>query len=126
MSSTHTLPGTQKDPMAKASDMAHQAADKASELGREAMHRADRSRGTVAQGIERTADALRSNMPAEAADYARPAVDAMERAADYIRTHDLKSMGGDLTSAVRQHPGSSLVAAAAFGFLLGVVLRRGR
>jgi ElaB/YqjD/DUF883 family membrane-anchored ribosome-binding protein len=124
MSSSPTFPGTNKDPMTKASDMANQAADTAANMGRQAMDRADQGRGTVAQGIERTADALRSGLPEGAAEYARPAADAMERAADYVRTHDLKSMGNDLTSTVRQHPGPSMIAAVAVGFLLGVVLRR--
>lgn len=125
MSSTPTFPGTNKDPMTKASDVANQAADKAADFGRQAMDRADQSRGTVAEGIERTADALRnSGLPEGAAQYTRPAADAMERAADYVRTHDLKSMGSDLTTTVRQHPGPSLIAAVAVGFLLGVVMRR--
>ena len=135
MSSTPTFPGTNTDPMTKASDMAHQAADKASEMGRHAadkasemgrhaMDRADQSRGSVAEGLERTAQALRSKMPEGASEYAQPAVEAMERAADYIRTHDLKEMGNDLTSTVRQHPGPSLIAAVAVGFLVGVMLRR--
>ena len=126
MSSTPTFPGTNNDPMTRASEAANQASDKASEMGRQAMDRVDQSRGTVAQGIERTADALRSKMPEGAAEYARPAADAMERAADYIRTHDLRTMGGDLTTAVRQHPGPSMIAAVAVGFLLGVAMRRER
>lgn len=127
MSSTPTFPGSKNaagDPMTKASDMANDAADRAKQMGREAVDRLDASRGSVAEGIHSTADALRSNMPDPIADKAKTAADAIDRAANYVRDRDLKTMASDLTSAVRQNPGASIIAAAAFGFLIGVALRR--
>lgn len=124
MSTTPTHPGTNTDPMTKASDMAHQAADRAAEMGREAVDRLDANRESVAHGIHQTAEAIRSKAPAPVADKARVAADAMQRAADYIRSRDVRRMGSDLTSTVRENPGPSLIAAVAVGFLLGVVLRR--
>lgn len=132
MSTTPVKPG---DTMNKASDMANdaadrakqfgnEAADRAKQMGRDAMDRLDAGRSSLAEGIHSTADAVRSKIPEPVADKAREAADAVERAADYVKSRDIKSMASDLTSAVRQHPGPSIIAALAFGFLLGVALRR--
>ncbi len=129
MSSNPTFPesttGTAKDAMNAASDAAKQAADKAANLGRDTVNKLDASREPVAQGFQRTADVIRSHAPDAVADQAHSAADAMEDAAGYIRTRDLRGMGSDLTDAVRKNPGPSLIAAVAVGFLLGLTMRRG-
>jgi ElaB/YqjD/DUF883 family membrane-anchored ribosome-binding protein len=122
MSSTPTYPERSSTPAA--SDAAKKAADRASNLAKRAVDQIDASRGTVAQGIERTADAMRSYAPHAVSERARVAADSVENAADYIRTHDVRSMGSDLTATVRRNPGPSIIAAAACGFLLGVFMRR--
>lgn len=140
MSSNPSFPGSApndaaKDAMNTAADAAKQAADRASELGRDAAHQAadlgrstvdrlDSTRGPVAEGLHRTADAIRSYAPGTVGDQARSAADAVDSAAGYIRSRDVRSMASDLTDAVRKNPGPSLIAAVAVGFLLGMTMRR--
>ncbi len=107
----------------RASEAAKQAGDKASQVGQEAVDKIDASREPVAQGFQKTADAIRSYAPDAVADKARSTADAIEGAAGYIRTRDIRSMASDLTDAVRGNPGPSLLAALAVGFLLGIALR---
>ena len=131
MSSTQILPESvpaaldkAKDALNTAADAATQAANKASELGRDAVDKLDASRRSVAQGIHATADAIRSFAPDAVSKQARTTANAMDSAAHYIRSRDLRSMTSDLTDAVRRNPGPSLIAAVAIGFLLGAGLRR--
>lgn len=113
-----------KDAMNAAAEKASQVADRATELGRDAVDKLDSSRGTVAEGINRTADAIRSYAPESVSKHAQSTAEAMETAADYIRTRDIRSMTSDITQAVRKNPGPSLIAAVAVGFLLGMAMRR--
>lgn len=126
MSSTSTFPNTQtvadagKEALNRAADTASQIAGQASELGRQAIDRLDASRASVAEGLERTADAIRTQVP----DHTRTVANALGKAAGYVRSRDLRAMGSDLTVAVRRNPRESLIAAAAAGFLLGAIMRR--
>jgi ElaB/YqjD/DUF883 family membrane-anchored ribosome-binding protein len=131
MSSNPTFPesksaaaGAAKDAMNAAADAAKQTADKAANLGRDTVNKLDSSREPVAQSFQRTADAIRSYAPDAVADQAHSTADAIEDAAGYIRTRDIRGMGADLTESVRRNPGPSLIAAVAVGFLLGLVMHR--
>jgi ElaB/YqjD/DUF883 family membrane-anchored ribosome-binding protein len=123
MSSNPNFPGSDaaKNTLDRASDAANQAASRASDLGREAFDKIDSSRGTVADGFQKTADAVKSYAPAS---MAQPTADAITKTADYIRSRDLRSMTSDLTAVVRRNPGPSLIAGIAVGFLLGAMMRR--
>ena len=103
---------------------ASDAADKLSSAARSAIDKLDAGRKSVAHGIEKTAGVVRSLAPETAVRQARNTADTMENAADYIRSRNLRTIGADLTKAVRRNPTPSLIAAAAVGFLLGMTMRR--
>ncbi len=121
--STTAAKGAAKDAM-NANDAAKKAADAAANLGRDTISKLDSNREPVAQGFQQTADAIRSYAPDAVSDQAHSTADAIEDAAGYIRSRDVRSMAADLTQAVRSNPGTSLIAAVAVGFLLGMTLRR--
>lgn len=128
MSSTPVFPNDRtaepgKDPLDRVTDTAAQLTSQASELGRDAIERLDAGRAALAGGLERAADAIRTNVP-DTGGYARTAANALGSAAGYIRSRDIREMGSDLTVAVRRNPRASLIAAASIGFLLGVMTRR--
>ncbi len=54
---------------------------------------------------------------------AQGAADQMEKAAGYLRDHDVSSMGEDVVELVKSHPKESIVVALAAGLLLGRALR---
>ena len=83
----------------------------------------------VASAIDSAASSLRDrtgSMPGgeKVAGAANTAADAMESVADYVRDQDLRSMLSDAQQIVRQHPGATLLTAAAIGFLLARSLSR--
>jgi ElaB/YqjD/DUF883 family membrane-anchored ribosome-binding protein len=83
----------------------------------------------VASAIDSAAASLRDktgSMPGgdKVAGAANTAADAMESVADYVRDQDLRSMLSDAQQIVRQHPGATLLTAAAIGFLLARSLSR--
>jgi len=55
---------------------------------------------------------------------ARATADRLGNSAEYVRTHDARSMMADIESLVKSRPGPALAVAAAFGFLLGRALSR--
>ncbi len=111
----------------RAADMASQAKDKASEYGRMASEKVDQGRVNAASGLENAADTLRTRAQSGGqaiTEFANTAADKLQSTATYMREHDARQMMGDLNEVVRRNPGPSLIAAAAFGFLLGAALRR--
>ncbi len=129
--STSAAPNTgepnTKEKIQSAADQAiktaEDAAARAAEFSRSAVHKLDSKRDSVAAGLEKTADAMRRG-PATVAEKASTAAGKLEGAAGYVRRNDLRSMGADITSAVRNNPAASLLSALACGFLLGKVMRR--
>jgi len=86
-------------------------------------------RETIARGIDSAASSLHSradNLPGgeKVARAAHTTADAMEKAADYVRDEDLDAMVEDVQQLVKRHPGATLLAAAAAGFLLARVFSR--
>jgi len=55
---------------------------------------------------------------------AHSTAEAMKKAADYVRDEDLEAMLEDAQQLVKRHPGATLLAAVAAGFLLARVLSR--
>ena len=113
----------------RVSDMANQAKDKANEFGRTAVQKMDEGRTSAADALHSTADTLRTGAQSSAdkiSGYATAAAERLESSSNYLREHDVRGMMGDLEGAVRRNPGPALIAAAAFGFLLGSALRGGR
>ena len=106
------------------SDTAEKAQQKAEQVGRVVQDKIDENRGTVADKLEGVASTLEEKaegLPGgeKVASLARDTADKVEATAQYVRKHDVQDMMADLENLVRRHPGQSLVAAAAVGFLLG-------
>ena len=83
----------------------------------------------VASALDSAASSLRErtgSMPGgeKVAGAANTAADAMESVADYVRDQDLRGMLSDAQKIVRQHPGATLITAAAIGFLLARSISR--
>ncbi len=112
----------------RVSDMASQAKEKANEFGRTAVQKLDQGRSSAADALHSTADTLRNKAQAGSSSItsaASAAAERLESTSHYLREHDVRGMMGDLETAVRRNPGPALIAAAAFGFLLGSALRGG-
>ena len=129
--STSAAPGavepTTKEKIQSAADQAKKAAEdaaaRAAEFSKSAVHKLDSQRDSVAAGLEKTANAMRRG-PATVAEKARTAADKLEGAAGYVRRNNLRSMGTDVTTAVRKNPAAAILGALACGFLLGKAMRR--
>jgi len=106
------------------SDTASQAKDKAQEMGRNVQSKIDETRAPAAEKLEGAASALHEKadqLPGgeTVAGLAHSAADKMHSTAEYVREHDVQGMMSDVESFARKHPGQSLLAAAAVGFLIG-------
>lgn len=90
---------------------------------------ADGSLGAAAAGLDTAASAVRNaagDLPggARVRTVAHATADRLGAGADYIRNHDAKRVMADVEGLLKSNPGTALLAAAAFGFLLGRTLSR--
>ena len=100
---------------------------------------ADKTRGLVTQGLEKsaealanvgklvgdTADGLDERLGAEYGDYARRAATAIDDAANSLATKDADELIDDTREFVRQSPGVALAGAAIIGFALARLIKTG-
>lgn len=100
---------------------------------------ADKTRGLVGQGLERsaealanvgklvgdTADGLDERLGPEYGDYARKAATAIENAANSIASKDADELIDDTREFVRQSPGIALAGAAIVGFAVARLIKSG-
>ena len=100
---------------------------------------ADKARGLVAQGIERSAEALANvsklvgdtatgldeRLGEEYGDYARKAAGAIEDAANKLATKDADDLIEDTRAFVKKSPGVALAGAAVLGFALVRLVKSG-
>ncbi len=100
---------------------------------------ADKTRGLVGQGLERsaealanvgklvgdTADGLDERLGPEYGDYARRAATAIEDAANSIAGKDADELIDDTREFVRKSPGVALAGAAIVGFALARLIKTG-
>jgi ElaB/YqjD/DUF883 family membrane-anchored ribosome-binding protein len=100
---------------------------------------ADKTRGLVTQGLERsaealanvgklvgdTADGLDERLGAEYGDYARRAATAIDDAASSLARKDADELIDDTREFVRQSPGVALAGAAIIGFALARLIKTG-
>ena len=107
--------------------------------GRLAGQAADRTRGLVGQGLERssealanvsklvgdTADGLDERLGAEYGDYARKAAGAIEDVANSLASKDPDELIDDTRNFVRKSPGVALAGAAIVGFALARLVKSG-
>ena len=100
---------------------------------------ADKARGLVGQGLERsaealanvgklvgdTADGLDERLGQEYGDYARRAAGAIEDAANSLASKDADELIDDTRNFVRKSPGVALAGAAIVGFALARLVKSG-
>ena len=105
-------------------ELGSQVKEQAADLGRAAAEKVDTRRGAAADKIESAAQSIHARAEAlpgvgqRAAGIAHGAADKLNATADYIREHDLKSMGEDVKRIAKNNPVPALLTAAALGFLL--------
>jgi hydroxypyruvate isomerase len=95
---------------------------RAAETGERAAAAFDDKRDAVARALDAAASSLHArveSLPGEpgVARAAQSTADTMEKAADYVRNQDLKAMLSDIARVAKRHPGATLLAATALGFL---------
>ncbi len=100
---------------------------------------AEKARGLVGQGLERssealanvsrlvgdTADGIDERLGAEYGDYARRAATAIEDAANSLASKDADEIIEDTRSFIRKSPGVALAGAAVVGFALARLIKAG-
>jgi len=128
---SQTASGMVEDTKRKASEIGSKAKAELNRAMETGKTKAEQARVSAASGLERaasrvqeTADRLPGGEKVHSA--ARSVASGMERSATYLREHDFSDMQMDVENFVRRHPGQSLIAAVAAGFLLGQALRRSR
>jgi hypothetical protein len=100
---------------------------------------ADKARGLVAQGIERSSEALANvsrlvgdtaagldeRLGEEYGDYARKAAESIESTANKLAAKDADELIDDTRDFVRKSPGIALAGAAIVGFALARLVKSG-
>ncbi|MEO7635637.1 MAG: hypothetical protein ABIS38_08340 [Sphingomicrobium sp.] len=100
---------------------------------------ADKARGFVGQGLERTSEALANvsrmvgdtaegieeRLGADYGDYARRAAGAIENAANSLASKNPDELIEDTKTFVRNSPGVALAGAAVVGFVLARLIKSG-
>jgi ElaB/YqjD/DUF883 family membrane-anchored ribosome-binding protein len=107
----------------KISDTATQVKQKASDLGQMAADKIDNNRDAAATGLDKAASTLHDkaeSLPGgeKVTSLAHATADKLSTTADYVRTHDVNRMMGDVETLVKNNPGPALLVAAAVGFLV--------
>jgi ElaB/YqjD/DUF883 family membrane-anchored ribosome-binding protein len=119
--------GSQQSVGQRLNDAASQAKNKATELGHTAMDKIEQGRQAAAGSLSGAASSVRSGLhnTSTAIDRAgERTASTLENTAAYMRDHDVRGMMRDAEDAIKRNPGPALLAAAAFGFLLGSAMRR--
>ncbi|HEY6507816.1 MAG TPA: hypothetical protein VIY56_07365 [Vicinamibacterales bacterium] len=105
--------------------------EKGSEVGRRAAFGIEARRDSVASGLEGVAQGIHGSADAVAkagrtvGGAAHEAADSLASAARYVRETRTKEMVAQVGALVRLHPGKTLLAAVAVGFVAGRAMRRG-
>jgi ElaB/YqjD/DUF883 family membrane-anchored ribosome-binding protein len=131
--STHPMTGSTPADRSEswqeaATDAAVKTQEKARELGRTALEKAERSRHRTADALRGAADSIHraadSRMGMDRVmDAAHRTADRIGNVADYVREHDSRQMMEDVGGFVRKYPGQSMLVAVAAGFLIGRAFR---
>ncbi|MGQ0765545.1 MAG: hypothetical protein ACT4OZ_07765 [Gemmatimonadota bacterium] len=79
-------------------------------------------RTTVAGGLEKAAQRVQAGGE-RVGNIAAVAADKLDATARYVRDHEPRDMWADLQTLTTKHPGKSLIAVAALGFIAGRALR---
>lgn len=122
------MPDNESSMKDKVAEAASQTKDKMQEVGQNVQAKIDETRRPAADKLESAANLVHEkadSLPGgeTVAGLAHGAADKMHATADYVRDHDVQDMLSDVETFVRRHPGQSLLAAAAVGFLVGRTFR---
>jgi len=112
----------------KVAQAAERAKERVTEAGRGAAAKIDEKREPAADALDSAATALHDkadSLPGgeSVSSMAHTAANKVGATADYVREHNVRDMMSDVEQFVKSHPGQSLVAAAAVGFLVGRAFR---
>lgn len=112
----------------KVSDAVEQTKHKLTEFGSAAAGKIDQNRAVAASGLEGAAATLHQRagqLPGgeKVTQFAHSAADKLNATAGYVRENDLNRMKSDIEGLVKKNPGTSLLVAAALGFLIGRSLK---
>jgi hypothetical protein len=118
-----------RDVKDRVSDMASSAKDKAAQVADAVSAKLGQQREDAADTLGRVASTLHEkagSIPGgtTAVNLTHSMANGIESTASYLRDHDFKQMGKDVTNICRRYPAQSVIAALAFGFLLGRSARR--
>jgi hypothetical protein len=105
--------------------IAGQAADKARGLVAQGIERSSEALGNVSKLVGDTAEGLDERLGAEYGDYARKAAGAIENAANSLAAKDADELIDDTRNFVRKSPGVALAGAAVIGFALVRLVKSG-
>jgi hypothetical protein len=105
--------------------IAGQAADKARGLVAQGIERSSEALGNVSRLVGDTAEGLDERLGQEYGDYARKAADAIENAANSLAAKDPDELIDDTRNFVRKSPGVALAGAAVIGFALVRLVKSG-
>jgi methyl-accepting chemotaxis protein len=117
------------DMKARVSDMASNIKDKAGQVAEVVSEKLGQQRENAAGTLGRVASSMHENADSvpggtKAVDLTHSIADGVESTASYLRTHDFRQMGKDVTNICRRYPTQSVIAALTIGFLLGRSARR--
>jgi ElaB/YqjD/DUF883 family membrane-anchored ribosome-binding protein len=110
-----------------AAELGKQARESIEELGQSAGRKLDEAREETGGALHSAASSVRSagrQGSAAIDNCSTRTADRLDATASYIEDHDLGDAFTGLRRFARRHPTSSLVAAAAIGFLAGSALGR--
>jgi hypothetical protein len=105
--------------------IAGQAADKARGLVAQGIERSSEALGNVSRLVGDTADGLDERLGPEYGEYARKAAGAIENAANSLAAKDADELIDDTRAFVRKSPGVALAGAAVIGFALVRLVKSG-
>jgi hypothetical protein len=105
--------------------IAGQAADKARGLVAQGIERSSEALGNVSRLVGDTAEGLDERLGPEYGDYARKAAGAIENAASSLAAKDPDELIDDTRNFVRKSPGVALAGAAVIGFALVRLVKSG-
>ena len=105
--------------------IAGQAADKARGLVAQGIERSSEALGSVSKLVGDTAEGLDERLGQEYGDYARKAATAIDNAASSLAAKDADELIDDTRNFVRKSPGVALAGAAVIGFALVRLVKSG-
>ena len=111
---------------AKVEEVAEKAQEMPDRAREMALNAADSGRESTATALENAAELISERAEGTVGMQgvaAEKAAEGMQEAAGYLREHDAAEIWEDVEGYVKQHPGRSVLVAAAAGLIVGRILR---